>query len=38
MELHDCYTSKDGLGDFIQQMVFNIKDVADVSEPNIIQL
>jgi len=30
MEVHDCYTSEDGLGDFIQQLVYNMKDVADI--------
>merc|ERR1711892_1228698 len=30
MEVHDCYTSEDGLGDVIQQMVYNMKDVADI--------
>jgi len=29
-ELHDCYTSEDGLGDMIQQVVYNMKDVAKI--------
>jgi len=30
IELHDCYTTKDGLGDFIEQTVFNIKDMGEI--------
>ena len=31
MELLDCYTSEDGLGDLIQQIALNMNDVAEVS-------
>merc|ERR1719481_66594 len=30
IEQHDCYTSQDGLGDFIQQLVYNMRDVAGI--------
>jgi len=30
LELHDCYTSEDGLGDFIEEMVYHMRDVADI--------